>query len=425
MAPTRPLALIALFIGFYYCIACLKLHKTPLIQEALVAPVASTQSSQEALNAVTQSSSKRAPFTRHIVAVGNLHGDMKNAQTVLQFSGVVDKFGNWTGYADFFVQTGDIIDRGDDTIKLFFWMEQLHVQAAATGGVVLSHLGNHEVMNTMGLPPSHSERYVYPSEINTFGSVAARQKMLSTGRIGRAWATNYTATSRLPLHSHLGPPNTPFPPEDHALHFQKDDDEEENDIGRYYDPSHPLSHSALSFVHGGLSPTYSNLSPFPTKINRLSTSFLAKLQNCPQPPATARIHRAHIQDCHKVSTTREEAELYDANGPFWYRRWATDSEEKACIDVEKVLARTGTRRMIMGHTPDFNNIVSRCNGKIIIIDTGTVFLHFKSVMSDEIAGISHAPASIRCREYTIPQNQSPCPFCWRHRAKFFVCPYFA
>jgi hypothetical protein len=54
-----------------------------------------------------------------------------------------------------------------------------------------------------------------------------------------------------------------------------------------------------------------------------------------------------------LGTTGEEIELYDANGPFWYRGWATDPESKACVDVEKVLARTGTRRMIMGHTPDF------------------------------------------------------------------------
>lgn len=47
-----------------------------------------------------------------------------------------------------------------------------------------------------------------------------------------------------------------------------------------------------------------------------------------------------------------------------------DSEEKVCGDVDAVLKKTGTRRMIMGHTPDFTGIVSRCNGKIIIIDTG-------------------------------------------------------
>jgi len=45
-------------------------------------------------------------------------------------------------------------------------------------------------------------------------------------------------------------------------------------------------------------------------------------------------------------------------------------EGKVCSEVDAVLQKTGTRRMIMGHTPDFQNIVSRCNGKIIIIDTG-------------------------------------------------------
>ncbi|KAJ7126852.1 Metallo-dependent phosphatase-like protein [Mycena epipterygia] len=372
MAYPRFMALLAIFIGLYFA-SRFDLHKTPVIRGAIRQALSLGQSSrstvvveqqslQEAFTSVTPSSgSTRTPFTRHIVAVGDLHGDIKNAQTVLQFSGVVDDIGHWTGDADFFVQTGDIIDRGDDTIKLFSWMEKLRVEAAATGGVVMSHLGNHEVMNAIG-----DWRYVYPSEINTFGSVAARQKMISTGRIGRAWAQNYTATSRLPLHPHLGPPNTPFPPDDHPLHFQREDDDDEDEESRYYDPSQPLSHAALSFVHGGLSPTYSNLAPFPTKINALSSSFLSKLQNRPQPPP----HPPSSYPGLPHGTTREEAELYDANGPFWYRGWATDSEEKACIDVEKVLARTGTRRMIMGHTPDFTGIVSRCNGKIIIIDTG-------------------------------------------------------
>ncbi|KAJ7761916.1 Metallo-dependent phosphatase-like protein [Mycena maculata] len=388
MAPLRLLALSTVFLGLYFAFR-FELHQTPAIQENFKAPAAALwalyistppqdftdespevvveQGPQEVFTSVTppSSSSARTPFTRHIVAVGDLHGDIKNAQTVLQFSGVVDEHGNWTGDADFFVQTGDIIDRrGDDTIKLFFWMERLRAQAAATGGVVLSHLGNHEIMNAIVKPHLVSKRYVYPSEINTFGSVAARQKMISTGRIGRAWAQNYTATSRLPMHPHLGPPNTPFPPEDH-VHFRRDDDDED-DHSRYYDASQPLSHSALSFVHGGLSPKYSNLAPFPTKINALSSSFLSKLQNRVQPPP----HPPHPYPGLPHGTTREEAELYDANGPFWYRGWATDSEEKACVDVDKVLARTGTRRMIMGHTPDFTGIVSRCNGKIIIIDTG-------------------------------------------------------
>lgn len=58
-----------------------------------------------------QTSRVRTPFTRHVVAVGDLHGDFPNARKVLQFSGVIDEFEDWSGNTDFFVQTGDIIDR--------------------------------------------------------------------------------------------------------------------------------------------------------------------------------------------------------------------------------------------------------------------------------------------------------------------------
>jgi len=55
--------------------------------------------------------SMRTKFTRQVVAVGDLHGDLPNARRVLQFSGVTDDRGDWSGNVDFFVQTGDIIDR--------------------------------------------------------------------------------------------------------------------------------------------------------------------------------------------------------------------------------------------------------------------------------------------------------------------------
>ena len=41
--------------------------------------------------------------------------------------------------------------RGDDTIKLFSFMDKLRDQALAAGGMVLSHLGNHEWMNVIGM----------------------------------------------------------------------------------------------------------------------------------------------------------------------------------------------------------------------------------------------------------------------------------
>ncbi|KAL0953276.1 hypothetical protein HGRIS_004526 [Hohenbuehelia grisea] len=189
----------------------------------------------------------------------------------------------------------------------------------------------------MLLRPIGDWRYVYPTEIATFGSVAERQKMLASGRIGRSWAHNYTTAARLPLHPFLGPPNTPYP----SLHIEKEED--------FEDTEHALSHSALSFVHGGLAPHYGSLSPFPSSINDLGASLLRKLQNRPQPQP----HPPYPYPGLPADTTPTEAALYSGDGPLWYRGWAMEAEAKVCAEVDAVLKKTGTRRMIMGHTPDF------------------------------------------------------------------------
>jgi hypothetical protein len=54
---------------------------------------------------------RRIQHSTRIVAVGDLHGDIGNAQKVLEMARVVDSDGMWSGEVDFFVQTGDIIDR--------------------------------------------------------------------------------------------------------------------------------------------------------------------------------------------------------------------------------------------------------------------------------------------------------------------------
>lgn len=177
-------------------------------------------------------------------------------------------------------------------------------------------------------------RYVHESEIKTFGDVAARQAMLSTGRIGRAWAANYTTTSRLPLHPSLGDPNDDFPPSADSVAVRL--------------PA-PLSHAAYSFVHGGLAPRYPGLSPFPSSINDVGRSLLHKLQHRVQP----RPHPPHKYPGLPKSTTDEEHSLMEADGPLWYRGWALDDDAKVCGAVDPVLEKTGTRRMIMGHTPNF------------------------------------------------------------------------
>ena len=68
------------------------------------------------------------------------------------------------GLLDFVVSfwsAAKMFPRGDDTIPLFFWMDKLRSQAAAVGGTVLSHLGNHEWMNVIGMYSIYSLRATY------------------------------------------------------------------------------------------------------------------------------------------------------------------------------------------------------------------------------------------------------------------------
>jgi hypothetical protein len=158
--------------------------------------------------------------------------------------------------------------------------------------------------------------------------------MLSTGRIGRAWATNYSTASRVPLHASLGAPNDDYPsaPASSAARLPA-----------------PLSHAAYSFVHGGLAPTYARLTPVPSAINALGADLLRKLYaRGPVPP-----HPPAPYPGLPADATEAEEELYGTGGPLWYRGWALGSEDDVCAVVDGVLARTGTRRMVMGHTPDF------------------------------------------------------------------------
>jgi hypothetical protein len=123
---------------------------------------------------------------------------------------------------------------------------------------------DHHIQNVSSLT-TKPFRYVYDSEIKTFGSVAARQQALSkTGWLGRAWAQNYTTTTRLPLHPSLGPPNTDHIPDSSIMSNES------------------LSHAALSFVHGGLAPNFPYLTPYPSRINDIASSLLYKLQARPQ-----------------------------------------------------------------------------------------------------------------------------------------------
>ncbi|KAI9492370.1 Metallo-dependent phosphatase-like protein [Zychaea mexicana] len=111
---------------------------------------------------------------QRIVAMGDLHGDLLRTLAIMRFSNIIDHEGHWAGGDTIFVQTGDIVDRGDDTIKLYELIQRLQAEAPAQGGRVVSLLGNHEIMNLSG-----DWRYVSTGDINSFGGKENRVKAFS------------------------------------------------------------------------------------------------------------------------------------------------------------------------------------------------------------------------------------------------------
>jgi hypothetical protein len=106
----------------------------------------------------------RLPAPKHLVAIGDLHGDLGGARAALRAAGAIDADDHWAGGDLVVVQTGDVLDRGDDESRILALLDRLEDQARAAGGALIRLDGNHELMNAAG-----DFRYVTPGGANDFG----------------------------------------------------------------------------------------------------------------------------------------------------------------------------------------------------------------------------------------------------------------
>lgn len=128
---------------------------------------------------------------RRVFAVADIHGDYEHTIVLLEKAGVLASGDalKWIAGDATLVQTGDIVDRGPDTRKLFAWIRDLGVVARANGGRVVHLWGNHEFMNAMG-----DWRYVSAQDLLSFPKphVASRRiEFTRHGSIGMDFLQNY------------------------------------------------------------------------------------------------------------------------------------------------------------------------------------------------------------------------------------------
>ena len=277
-----------------------------------------------------------------IVAVGDIHGDYDHYLQVLQAAGLVNAKGKWTGGATHLVQTGDIPDRGPDTVKIIRHLGKLAKEAKKKGGRVHALIGNHEVMNVYG-----DLRYV------SDGEYAAFTNGKSSGLRDRYFELSMQDLQKRSPESFMALP------ENYRETWDKDHPLGWVEHRQAWDPAwNPKAEFAqwvlgnkvsiqvndLVFLHAGISGFYcqNSLQSLTQKVVTSLTKF---------DPANPGI-------------------VEDEFGPLWYRGLAGESPEAAPETVQAILDHHSAKHIVVGHTPTNGAIWPRYDGRVIQIDTG-------------------------------------------------------
>jgi len=113
-----------------------------------------------------------------LYSIADLHGDLNQTVGALKLANLVDEKLNWIGEKAILVQTGDIVDRGEHSAKIYDLFRKLKKEAQTSGGDVLQLLGNHEIMNI-----NEEYTYVTEKELDLYGG--REKRMIAWGAEGK------------------------------------------------------------------------------------------------------------------------------------------------------------------------------------------------------------------------------------------------
>jgi hypothetical protein len=299
-----------------------------------------------------------------IIAVGDIHGDYDNFVKILKSSGVVDERLDWAAGKTHFVQTGDIMDRGDYAKDAFDLLRKLEEEAELAGGKVHFLLGNHEEMNITGIV-FRQPGYVSPKQFASFLPDNFREKR------EREFNEEFE-------NSHREGANTDSSLLEAFLEKKWTKLMEDTTIRRLYVNTFNddygrwiLEHNSvikindIIFSHGGVS-------------ERFSTWPLQKIND--KLREELNYYRISFKR-NKIPELKREI-LYAPDSPSWNRDIALKDENAYRHVVDRILANLDAKYMIIAHTPltgspiipdnekEEEKLRTRFDQRIWIIDTG-------------------------------------------------------
>jgi Calcineurin-like phosphoesterase len=262
---------------------------------------------------VIEDTSFRFPAADRIVAIGDIHGDVRAARDALRLGGAIDGTGKWTGGALVVVQTGDQLDRGDDEPQILDLFERLRTEAKAAGGALYALNGNHEIINAQG-----DFRYVTEDGFHDFSDRKAKAGLAPL-------------LERLPEASR-----------GRAVAFLPG-----GDIAKRLSQQLVVIQVGDNvFVHGGVLEAHVRYGL--GRINREAREWLTGPPSAPAPRV-----------------------LVDPQAPIWTRDYSDGSPPpEKCGELERVLAALSAKRLVVGHTVQKQGINSACADQVWRIDVG-------------------------------------------------------
>lgn len=260
------------------------------------------------------------PQTDKLYAIGDIHGDFKAFVLVLKKAGLIDNNYHWIGGNSHVVQVGDILDRKirdteysdeDSEFKIISLILNLQLESYVQGGGFHPVIGNHELMNILGIFD-----YVSPMGLKHFKN-SEPSKNINERRnyfkIGGDFC-KYLACGWNPIVK----------------------------IGDHI------------FCHGGLNINIAN------KYSIEDINY---------------IMRDTLYGNTKHLNTKYFNEMFlDPNSILWNRTYSVDlypnKEHYENEILKKILKKYKAKYMVLGHTPQNNGIGVRFNGKVFCVDTG-------------------------------------------------------
>lgn len=274
-----------------------------------------------------------------VVAIGDLHGDYKQYLNVMRSAGLINKSGKWAGGKTHLVQTGDVLDRGDDSRKIVDHLVKLAKQAKRKGGYIHLLIGNHEAMNVTG-----DLRYVTKGEFKAFeGRNAVRLQDMQWQRQVEWMRANILTFEEINLATYRTEweQRVPLGWVEHRQAWSFS-----GDYGQWV-KGNPVAIQVNDtiFLHGGISEKYCQFS-----LQSLTEQVIAAMESY-NPSVTS------IVD--------------DPWGPLWYRGLAQEEEAEVFSQtLDNILNRYGAKRIVVGHTPTGGVVWPRFDQRVVVNDTG-------------------------------------------------------